>query len=299
MGRGAERTITCVNVGCGYTYTHKRMDGKGWQRERMLHVATGQCARRVNASMARDVESRANSMVSRKDVLALIDPIYDLLRVADAKLESLKTRVEKRLESRKKRKFYIERDSKPKPWKMREAVKGLLASELHVAEAFKETMTKRYAGGWSWQVALSTWFHFILDQCCSDPVLLMAKDEVRFHDDSGQRKVTKLQYFRCFGRYKKWDPLDEGLDGFFVGFWYPMVAACRKLSHWDNRIIFDLPCSEQARRTFNLIWHDGFAEMREPDVARDRSIAQVFYDVLLARKRQRHADAQDDEKNPE
>ena len=180
---------------------------------------------------------------------------------------------------------------------MRKCVEGLLVGELPVADTFKETMTKEYSHGWSWEISLSTWFHWLLDQCSADPVLLMAKDDIRFHDESGVRKVTKLQFFRCFGKFKKWDSLDEGFDSFFVGFWYPLVGACRKLCHWDNRIIFDLPCSEQKKRTFNNVWHDGFADMREPNLSRDRAITQVFYDVLVARRRQRRTTAQDDEKS--
>ena len=101
------RPITCMTVGCGYTYKHKRIDGKGWQRERMLHVASGECAKRVNETATADAESRQGGGVTRREVLDLIDPLYDLMRVAAMELEELKHRVEKRLESRKKRKFYI------------------------------------------------------------------------------------------------------------------------------------------------------------------------------------------------
>ena len=302
MPKNPLRPITCMAPGCGYLYKHKRLEGKGWKRERMAHVASGDCARRVNASVAKDQESRANGM-SVEDiksmVLTLQEPIYELLRVTRAELGDLKHRVEKRLESRKKRKFYIERDSKPKPWKMGTAVKDLLVLDLDVAEKFKETMTKEYTHGWSWEVSLATWFHWLLDQCSSDPILLMSKDEIRFHNGSGAQKVTKLQFFRCFGRFKEWDPLDEGLNSFFVGFWYPLVAACRRLTHWDNRIIFDLPCPEQRKRSFDMVWFNALEDEREPNLTRDKAIAQVFYDVLATRQRQRRAEAQDDEKKEE
>ena len=301
MGRGTEQPITCATVGCGFVYTHKRMDSKGWQRERLLHVASGQCAKRVNETAAAEVESRQGGGVTMKEVLdlvsKLVDPMYDLIRVQDAKHEELKQRVEKRLESRKKRKFYIERDSKPKPWKMRVCIKQLLLVEdLPVVEKFKETMTKEYEHGWTWQLSLGAWFHWLLDQCSADPILLMSKDSIRFHDESGSKNVTKLQFFRCFGRFTKWDPLDEGLDGFFVGFWYPLVTACRDLTHWDNRIIFDLPCSEQQKRTFDDVWLNGFNEMREPNLSRDRAIAQVFYDVLAFRRANRREQRMEEEK---
>ena len=296
MGRGTERLITCLKPGCGYTYKHKRMECKGWKQERLVHIASGECARRVHESRTR-AEDKTDG-VSMNEVRQMVDdmvaPLYDLLRVQDAKHEELKQRVVARLEARKKRKHYIERDSKPKPWQMARCVEELkLREDLGVVEAFKETMTKEYTHGWSWQVSLSAWFHWLLDQCSCDPILLMSKDYIRYVDHQGVQQVTKLQFFRCFGKFNRWDPL----DGFFVGFWYPLVVACKKLTNWNNRIIFDLPCSEQQKRTFDKVWHDGFADIREPNLSMDRAIAQVFYDVLKTRKRQRRELIQDDEKS--
>ena len=81
MGRGNEKTITCVKPGCGYTYTHKRMDSKGFRRERMLHVVTGECAKRVQVFNDREVASRlAGGGVTMTDVTEAVAkaqvPVY-------------------------------------------------------------------------------------------------------------------------------------------------------------------------------------------------------------------------------
>ena len=76
-----------------------------------------------------------------------------------------------------------------------------------------------------------------------------------------------------------------------------MVQACRGMTHFENRIIFDLPCTEREKREFEVkVFPDNPYE-KEPDLQFDRRIAQVFYDVMQARKAQRHADDQDDEKS--
>ena len=294
MGRGCERPITCMTVGCGHVYTHKRMDSKGWKRERMLHVASGDCARRINKSKEKEVASRGTG-ISRGDVLVMLEPIYVLLRKVDAKVEELKDRVAKRLESRKSKAYYKQRDAKPKAWKMRDCIKELKETDADVVQSFRDIMTKDLDGGWSWQRALQLWFHWLLDQCSSDPILLMAKDEVRYHMKAGVQKATKLRFFRCFAGKKDWDPLDED-EGFFVGFWYPLVRACRNMVHWTNWIMYELPITEQQKRQVEVIWHDDRYDQREPNLERDRSTAQVFYDVLAQRKDRRRDARMEDEK---
>ena len=256
MGRGNEKTVTCVKPGCGYTYTHKRMDSKGFRRERMLHVVTGECAKRVQVFNDREVASRlAGGGVTMTDVTEAVAkalvPVYELLRKQGEGLGELKERVERRIESRKKKRVYIERDSKPPPWTINKAVLQL-KEQGGVIDKFKEIMTKEYDHGWSWERAVSCWLHWMLDQCSADPILLMAHDEVRYHESNGPRKVTKLQFFRCFAKVcKDYNTLDEGGDAFFVGFWYPMVKACRGMLHWENRILFALPTTERAKREFD------------------------------------------------
>ena len=113
-----------------------------------------------------------------------------------------------------------------------------------------------------------------------------------------------MRFFRCYSKAAKrgsghgWDPADEGPDAFFIGFWYPLVRACKKMVHWQNWIMFELPISEQAKRNVEAIWHDDMYDQRQPCLQRDRAIAQVFYDVLVERKDMRREARMDDEEQP-
>ena len=293
MPKNALRPIVCTESGCGYVYKHKRMDSKVWAAEHFRHRATGECAARVKAFNERETSSRLGG-ISAADVTDMMVPIYELLRVQDAKHEALRARVEKRLESRRRRKpDYAERDSKPKPWFLPSPLESI-PDEAHPIQNFRDIMTKDYDLGWSWERALTQWLHWLLDQSASDAVILMAKDEVRYHTKAGVAKTTKLRFFRCFGRTKDWDPADENSDAFFIGFWYPLIRACKDMVHWQNWIMFELPISEQAKRNVEAIWHDDMMEPRQPCLQRDSRIAQVFYDVLLERKDRRNS--RDDEK---
>ena len=295
MGRGTERPITCI-PGCGYTFKHKRMDSRAWKTEKMLHICTGECAKRVQESKDREAASRTNSMVSMGDILKALEPVYADVAKCHQKIDALTKRVAKRLESRLSHAEYKERAAQPKPWPMNQCVKSLQEMDVHVIEKFREIVTQPFQP-WSWEKGLAAWFNWVLDQCVSDPVLLMAGDVVRYHDSSGPQKVTKLQFFRCFAaKVTKWDPMDEADDAFFVGFWYPLVRACRLLCHWDNHIIFDLPATNRQKREFEMIWHDDMMDPREPNLQRDKRIAQVFYAVMARRKMARRQARMDDEK---
>ena len=158
MGRGAERTITCMAPGCGYTYTHKRMDSKGWRRERMLHVTTGECARRIQEYNDRDLATRLQGGgVTMADVTESLLPIYALITQQADEVRELRERVERRLESRKKKKDYVERDSYPGPWPMNKAIDALSQfPDVCIVTKFREVMTKEYEHGWSWERAVGT-----------------------------------------------------------------------------------------------------------------------------------------------
>ena len=60
--------------------------------------------------------------------------------------------------------------------------------------------------------------------------------------------------------------------------------------------MFELPCTEQAKRHVEAIWHDDMMDPRQPCLQRDSRIARVFYDVLLERKDRRKTTRMDDEK---
>ena len=309
MGRGCERSITCLAPGCGYVYTHKRMATKSWQQEKLLHHASGECAKRVHDFTAREIAARETGGpgMTRKDVTEMVTemivPIYELLRKQGDFSEDNRRRIEKRLEYRKSRLEYKERDGKPAPWRMNHCVGDLRESfrkeqiKECVITKFRETMTKEYDPQWSWERALNTWFHWILDQSASDSVRLMAGDQVRFHEKKGPKQVTKLQFFRCFGaKVRKWDAADETTDSFFVGFWNPMVCACREMVHWSNHILFDLKCSNREKRELDRIVFPDDPYGIEPNLQHSLRVAQVFYDVLVARRAARREAKKDDEK---
>ncbi len=90
--------------------------------------------------------------------------------------------------------------------------------------------------------------------------------------------------------------MDESTEAFFVGFWDPLVRACRAMVHWDNWIVFELPCTEREKRQVEEIWHDDMMDPREPNLQRDSNIARLFFDVLVERKAHRRASRMDDEK---
>ena len=58
------------------------------------------------------------------------------------------------------------------------------------------------------------------------------------------------------------------------------------INHISNRIIFDMPCSEQKKHEFDtkIFPADPYGN-KEPDLGRDKRLAQVFFDVLEARRR--------------
>ena len=95
---------------------------------------------------------------------------------------------------------------------------------------------------------------------------------------------------------KDWDSLDESYDSFFVGFWYPLVKACKSMVHWQNWIMFELPITEREKREVEAIWHDDMMDPRPPCLQRDSRIARVFYNVMLERKARRRQARMDDEK---
>jgi hypothetical protein len=108
--------------------------------------------------------------------------------------------------------------------------------------------------------------------------------EIRFWTANSKTKTTRLRYFRCLAQtVKKWDHLDESIDAFFVGFYFPMVAACRNLNHWTNRIMFDLPCNERDKEEFDRKVFTENPYMMEPDLQFHIRIARVFHDVLEER----------------
>jgi len=287
---------------CGLLFKHKRMDSKAYKREVFLHKATGECGTRQRADeKEREERSEAGKnktsdmMVMWTEVAA---PMIARLGRIEAEIDDLKDRVSRRLESRKKKREFTERDSKPGPWDMRSVIKQLkehsLADRIPVgpAEKFREVMTKPLEGGWNWERAMSTWYHWLLDQSSADPIMVMCRDDIRFWHNGKCDKRTKLQFFRCFGKCPKWDPCEEEFCAFFVGFYYPLVAACRKLNHWDNRILFDMPCTEQRKHTFSTqIFPKDPYFGREPDFGKDKRIATVFWDVLVERRATRLANA--------
>ncbi len=297
MPKNALRPVVCTEPGCGYVYTHKRMDSKVWKSEHFRHKATGECTARVAKFNERETASRDNGGITAAEVTEMMRPIYEIMSVQDAKIEALRARLERRLESRRKSHVgHKERDAKPKPWVMGLAVGSLAETDAHPVQSFRDIMTKDYENGWSWERALTQWFHWLLDQCSSDPIILMATD-IRYHTKSGPVNTTKLRFFRCFAsKISKWDPADEANDAFFVGFWYPLVRACRSMVHWENWIMFNLPITEQAKRHVESIWHDDMMDPRAPCLQRDSRIAQVFYDVLVERKDMRRTNRMDDEK---
>ena len=276
------RPICCREVGCGYVYKHKRMESKAWKLERMIHVASGDCASRVTAFQ----EKRDEKQNAGLEQVQMLQDQIDVLRL---ELRQLKERVCIRLEYRKKKKHNIERDNKPKPWPMGTCVKYLLGGNVGIADKFKEIMTADRDPAWSWERALGAWFHWLLDQSPSDPVLMLYGGEIRFWTEAKcKEKVTKLRYFRCLAHtVKNWDHLDESLDAFFVGFYFPMVQQARNLCHWTNRILFDLPCCERDKDEFDRKVFAADPYMMEPDLQFQMRIARVFHDVLEERMEKR------------
>ena len=276
------RSICCREVGCGYEYKHKRMEGKAWKLERMIHVASGECASRVTAFQERQDEK----VDARLEQVQMLQDQIDVLRLD---FDTLVQRVSIRLESRKKRKDFVQRDNKPKPWPMGTCVDYLRGQGLPIADKFKEIMTVDRDPAWSWERALGAWFHWLLDQSPSDPILMLYGGEIRFWTSSYcKEKVTRLQYFRCLAQtVKNWSHLDENVEAFFVGFYFPMVQQARTLCHWNNRIMFDLPCCERAKDEFD---RKVFAENpynMEPDLQFQMRIARVFHSVLEERMEKR------------
>ena len=279
------RPICCREVGCGYVYKHKRMEGKAWKLERMVHVASGDCATRVTA-----FQEKQKAVVGFEVALAkAMETLQVQIDVNRIEHQHLKERVERRLESRFRKKNYIERDSKPKPWPMARCVPYLLEQDVGIRAKFKEIMTADRDPAWSWERALGAWFHWLLDQSPSDPVLMLYGGEIRFWSDANSKtKTTRLRYFRCMAHtVKDWDHADESMDSFFVGFYFPMIAACRDLNHWTNRIMFDLPCNERDKDEFDRKVFPTTPYMMEPDLQFHIRIASVFHDVLAQRMEKR------------
>ena len=279
------RPICCREVGCGYVYKHKRMEGKAWKLERMIHVTTGDCASRVTAFM-----ERKKPVIDYEEKLqAMYEKLQDQIDVLRIEHQHLKERVEQRIEHRKKKRYFTERNKKPKPWPMTKCVEYLRGQDVGIAAKFKEIMTADRDPAWSWERALGAWFHWLLDQSPSDPVLMLYGGEIRFWTAANcKQKVTKLRYFRCLAHtVKNWDHLDESLDAFFVGFYFPMVQQARNLCHWTNRILFDLPCCERDKDEFDRKVFAADPYMMEPDLQFQMRIARVFHDVLEERMEKR------------
>ena len=278
MPKHAMRPIICREVGCGYTYKHKQMDSKGWKTERLIHVASGECACRVTAFKQAQMEA-GDKWGDLEDVMR---PVLSRLEKLELAHYELVRRVEKRIESRKSRKHFKERDAKPKPWPMGNCVPYLLEQGLPVADKFREIMTVDRDPAWTWELALAAWFHWLLDQSPSDPVLMLYGGEIRFWDSNKSKtKTTKLRYFRTMAAHvKNWDHLDEATDAFFIGFYFTMIAACRKLCHWTNRILFDLPCPERAKDEFDKKVFADTPYMMAPDLQFQARISRCFHDVL-------------------
>ena len=294
MGRGCEKPKFCVK--CGMGLKAKRLATKAYILEIKEHEQSGECFRRKMRQRAAQVELKQATGCTSIAIDNATAPIYELLSAMRSDLSELKARVEKRLESRKRQATFTERDAKPKPWVMALAVESI-PEDANPITNFRDIMTKDYESGWSWERALTQWFHWLMDQCSSDPILLMAREEIRYHTKAGPAKTTKLRFFRCFAtKVSNWNPVDEAHDSFFVGFWYPLVRACRSMVHWENWIMFNLPITEQAKRRVESIWHDDMMQPREPCLPRDSRIAQVFYDVLVSRNDRRRRVRMDDEK---
>ena len=295
MGRGSEKPKWCVK--CGKPLKAKRLASKAYVLELREHEESGECFRRKMKQRAAQEKLKEATGLVQAALDAATAPIYELLATLRSDHEELRQRVATRLESRRRlRPDYQERDSKPAPWLLNAPLAGI-PEDAHPVQNFRDIMTKDYEHGWSWERALTQWFHWLLDQCSSDPIVLMARDEIRYHTKAGPAKTTKLRFFRCFAsKVSKWDPADESYDAFFIGFWYPLVRACKSMVHWENWIMFNLPITEQAKRHVEAIWHDDMMDPRAPCLQRDHRIAQVFYDVLVERKDRRRQDRMADEK---
>ena len=74
------RPICCREVGCGYVYKHKRMGGKAWKLERMVHVASGDCAKRVTAFQVNQ-EAVVGYEVALAKGLATLQGQIDVMRI--------------------------------------------------------------------------------------------------------------------------------------------------------------------------------------------------------------------------
>ena len=301
MPKNPLRPINCLHAGCGYTYKHKRMGSKAFKQEHFQHRASGECAKRVLAFNERDLASREGDPgVTRSEVTLMMAPVYELIRNLHEEIGDVRKRLARRLESRKSAAEYNERASLPPPWILGDCVEHLRGCDVDVGKEFKSMMPKEWT---SWENALTQWFHFILGQCSSDPVLLMAKDVVRFHTAAGPENKTKLQFFRCFkNNLKDWDPVDEAGDAFFVGFWYPLVRHVKRHVIWGSWINFEL--SKRGKREALHIWHDEMMDPREelewePRLKQDNRTARVFYDVLVERRRLRRDARMADEKAEE
>ena len=295
MGRGSEKPKWCVR--CGMGLKAKRLATKAYDLEMKQHVESGECFRRKMKATAAQVLVKEATGSAQAAIDAATAPIYELLATLREEHNELKARVNIRLESRRKlRPDYVLRDSKPAPWFLGSPL-SLIPESAHPIQNFRDIMTKDYDGGWSWERALAQWFHWLLDQSSADAVMMMARDEIRYHTKAGPVRVSKKHFFRCWSKAsKRWDPTDEGPDAFYIGFWYPLVRSCKSMVHWENWIMFSLPISDQAKRNVEAIWHDDMADPRQPDFSRDARIAQVLYDVLAERKDRRHQTRMDDEK---
>jgi hypothetical protein len=66
--------------------------------------------------------------------------------------------------------------------------------------------------------------------------------------------------------------------------------------HWSNHILFDLKCSNREKRELDRIVFPDDPYGIEPNLQHSLRVAQVFYDVLVARRAARREAKTDDEK---
>ena len=302
MPRGTMKPMYCTVHGCGHAFRFKREFCASAVEERKKHKSSGECEQRQIAFRKREEEERKASTVTRLSVQNLVDVLRgDLLREIQLNREAvevLRLRLERRLEGRRPYRDRMSRTMLPKPWNLSSALTCLEEDGVSVREKFKEVILKPQEN-WNWRAALSCWFHWLLDTCCVDPVVLRRHETIEFYEFGKKVTLTKLQFLPCLKKFRKgrWDR--SAVDGFFGSFWLLHTHSLRGMFHWENHILFELRNTTKANarevRMFDKLFPHNVFEPGCDMLSVDQDLAQLFYHVLEDRRDARKLNRTEDE----
>ena len=294
MPRGVMQQRYCTVHGCGMPFKFKRALSSQALAEATKHRESGECAERVIAFKKREAEERMTSNLSLNDLERRLSvfkgDFYREIGYVNQKLESLRLRVERRIEGRRTYKERNARASLPKPWDMDDPIKGLAEAGIPVAEKFKEIILKP-TENWCWQGALGEWFHFLLDACSADPIMVRHHNNIHFYEFGVPKQMSYVEFFPCFRKRRKGDWDRTAVEGGFFGtFWLMHAYALRKMFHWENRILFELRNTVKATARSIRMFEQVMPECpfdTKPNLPQDCALAEVFFQVLSKRREAR------------